>query len=284
MALRYDGVDLSHYQSGALDFEQAKAAGLRFVVHKATEGAYTTDALYDRRRRSVAYHRLPFGAYHFARPGVGDAVAEADHFLKWASPREGDLFPTLDLEDAGGLGRSALTRWAGQWIARVRATTNSPVIVYTPFDLDDDFGCPLWVARYSNDNLPPRVPAPWTDYTIWQFTNGKFGYPRACPGIGAVDLDYLNTNNPDRLLPLLLIGGPPEEPMPTVPEIVAGLMKHDLGGLTVAQALRRSAKSEAALAAILARLPAEPTAPLTVAEVTEAVKAGLREVLGSLDQ
>jgi hypothetical protein len=47
-----DGVDLSHWQSGAIDFGRAKAAGVQFVYHKATEGLTVKDAKYASRRKA----------------------------------------------------------------------------------------------------------------------------------------------------------------------------------------------------------------------------------------
>jgi hypothetical protein len=78
-------------------------------------------------------------------------------------------------------------------------------IIYTPFDLDDAFGCKLWVARYSNDFREPRIPAPWTRAAIWQHSDGKVGPIRNVPGFGAVDV---NAMHPDLPLSALRVSRP----------------------------------------------------------------------------
>jgi hypothetical protein len=90
MAARIDGVDLSHWQSGSLDFGKAKAAGARWIYHKATEGwgaRGAVDSAYNTRRVEVHKAGLPFGAYHFARPRLSNGRAQAVFFLATAKPR-----------------------------------------------------------------------------------------------------------------------------------------------------------------------------------------------------
>lgn len=306
--VRTDGADLSHWQDGALDFVLAKKADLRFVYHKATEGTNYVDPNYLKRRHPVAAAGLPYGAYHFARLGQSDGAAQARFFLSQAKPLQGDMIPMLDLEVADGRTAKQLTDWAGDFITTVRKATGSDVIVYTPFDLLDDFDCPLWVARYSNTNALPRIPKPWSKATIWQFTDGLYGTPTSHPGLGKVDLNYLMTDDPASALEDLRIGFS----MPTmdqlkadlVPAVVEALMHRNLfadGSLTVASALRQGSKADEALAAlnglsaavakaVVAALPPASTAPacacptLTPDAVRQAVEAGLRSVLGSLDK
>jgi lysozyme len=190
-ALRVDGVDISHHNPQPVDFAAAKRAGVKWIYHKATEGSTVTDANLTRRGQEAMLAGIPFGTYHFARPDGGDAAAEARHYLSVAKPGEGDLRPMLDLEDDGGLSRSALTRWVGEWVAIVEKATGGKPIIYTPFDLDDTFGCLLWVARYHPDNAAPRVPAPWKAWDIRQFSNGVVGRPSSVAGFGHVDLNTM---------------------------------------------------------------------------------------------
>jgi GH25 family lysozyme M1 (1,4-beta-N-acetylmuramidase) len=208
-ALRVDGVDISHHQAGTLSFVAAKAAGVQWMYHKATEGAGSAadDSRHNRRRAKARNAGLPFGAYHFARPDGTDAVAEADHFLSVAKPSPGDMRPMLDLEDRGGLSRAQLTAWVGAWVAVVKKATKAEPFIYTQFDLDKNFNCPLWVARYNNQNASPRVPAPWDTYTIWQFSDGEFGVPKSVAGFGNVDLNTMN-GDPARLTSIFTLPVP----------------------------------------------------------------------------
>ncbi len=217
---RVDGVDLSHHNRGVTRtaLTQAAAAGVRFVYHKATEGHGFVDEQYRTRRRLAAAVGLPFGAYHFARPGRSTGQVQARHLLDVATPRPGDLVPVLDLEDDGGLGRRALTAWVRAFVGEVRDRTGARPLVYTPFDLDDSCGCGLWVARYNDAMRPPRVPAPWTAYDVWQFSDGRFGRPAGVPGLGRVDLDTL-AGDPAAALARLLLPGEQAGPAVSVPAV-----------------------------------------------------------------
>jgi GH25 family lysozyme M1 (1,4-beta-N-acetylmuramidase) len=196
-----DGVDISHHQSGRIDLAAARAAGLRWWYVKATEGTTFKDPTHRRRVRQGRSAGLPVGAYHFARPGDGDAVAEARFFLKNIELRAGDMVPMLDLEDIGDLTLSQLTTWTGAWVRTVtqelrrKGLAGKPVI-YTPFHLEKGFGCLLWVARYSDDFRPPVIPRPWRRAAIWQHSNGKFGPVKSVPGIGHVDVNALHPDLP----------------------------------------------------------------------------------------
>lgn len=193
-ARRVDGVDISHYQAGALDLAAAKRAGVRWLFHKATEGTSYKDPGYGQRRAQAKAAGLPFGAYHFARPsgGAADGIAEAKFFLSYAKPVPGDMRPMLDLEVNGGLGQSALTAWVGAFVGEVHRVTGQAPFIYTHFNLDRHFDCPLWVARYSNANAAPVVPKPWASWAVWQFSNGVYGAPTSVPGLGHVDLNTMN--------------------------------------------------------------------------------------------
>lgn len=190
---RVDGVDLSHFQDGALNFAKFKAAGGKFVIHKATESLSFVDPNYANRRGQVAKAGLRFGAYHFARPSSSTGTAQAKAFLAAAQPHKGDLRPVLDLEDRGGLSIHDLTEWVQDFNAEVKRQVGDAIILYTPFPLGDVVASlPLWVARYSDSNLAPNLPHPFAKYTIWQFSDGKFGTPNAAVGIGHCDLDTLH--------------------------------------------------------------------------------------------
>jgi GH25 family lysozyme M1 (1,4-beta-N-acetylmuramidase) len=99
------------------------------------------------------------------------------------------------------LSREQLTRWVGVWVTTVRGElakrglVASPII-YTSFDLDDAFGCRLWVARYSDDYREPRIPKPWTRAAIWQHSDGKVGPIRSVPGFGPVDVNAMHPDLP----------------------------------------------------------------------------------------
>lgn len=187
MSLRVDGVDISHHQGGSIDYTAAKRAGVRWLYHKATEGATYVDPNYTRRRTEAKAAGIPFGAYHFARAEVGDAETEARAFLDVAKPRIGDLRPVLDLETTEGLTIAQRRTWAETWIKVVTAATGVKPIVYTPYDLGAAVqGCLIWRPRYGDGNVQPVLA-----WDIWQFSNGVYGKPDQVAGFGHVDLNVM---------------------------------------------------------------------------------------------
>lgn len=193
---RIDGVDISHFQSGNIDFRKAKEAGVKFVYHKATEGTTYRDDLYTRRRAECLKAGIPFGAYHFARPDGNDAVEEAAAFLNYARPKPGDLIPCLDFEVTFRDGEA----WCKKFMAEVERVTGNKGIHYGPSDFGDDYPYARWVPRYNNSNTPPTV-----KWDMWQFSNGVYGVPNRVEGMGNVDL---NTFAPNFGISKLLFRGP----------------------------------------------------------------------------
>lgn len=193
--LRIDGIDISHHQSGGIDWATAKRAGVRFVYHKATEGTSYRDSLYSRRRAECKAADLPFGGYHFARPEGSDAVSEARAFIEYAQPEPGDLKPALDLETNDGAVN--LVQWASEFVTEVERLGFEPII-YTPYDLGELRSYVTWRPRYNNSNTPPTL-----TWDIWQFSDGVYGVPNYVPGVGHVDI---NTFSPEMNVSDLLIG------------------------------------------------------------------------------
>lgn len=191
-ALRVDGVDLSRYQTYKINWDTAKAEGLKWVYHKITEGnSMVWQAQYDKRRAEAAAAGVPFGAYHFARaqkPLKSDGISEAKHFLLKAQIKPGDLQPVLDIETTEGLTNEQLRAWTEGFIEECRRQGFNP-IVYTNFDLGSATnGCLIWRARYNNANKSPLLGG----WDIWQFSNGVHGTPKRFAGFpGPTDLNVM---------------------------------------------------------------------------------------------
>lgn len=234
---RRDAVDLSHHNVGVTlsTLRQAKQGGVRFVLHKATEGFGFVDSQYQARRRLSDLLELPFGGYHFAKPRVSGGRQQARHYLSVAQPRPGDVGPALDLEDPNniaGLSRAQVTDWVHDFIDECqRELGTSTGLLYTQFDLEDDFGWHLWAARYNDAMRPPRVPTPWSAWTIWQFTNGQAGIPRDTPGLGTIDASTL-AGDPTTVLPSLTI---PEDDM--TPDQLFEALESDRGQAAIRKAV-----------------------------------------------
>ena len=94
-----DGVDVSHWQ-GTISWSKVKAAGMQFAFMKATESTTYTDSQLATNWAGVQAVGMYRGAYHFARPKVGTAPAQARYFVSRVGSFQGagTLPPVLDLE------------------------------------------------------------------------------------------------------------------------------------------------------------------------------------------
>jgi GH25 family lysozyme M1 (1,4-beta-N-acetylmuramidase) len=194
-----EGIDISHWQ-GVIDWTKVAAAGKKFAFMKASEDIDFVDNTYVTNRAQAHAVGLYVGAYHFAQPstGVGDAIAEADHFIDTAAPAKGDLIPVLDLERSGSLSQTALTAWVQAFLGRVYERIGVRAAIYvspnfwrtymgdtTWFGLNGyDI---LWVAHWTAGVAPSVPGGNWAGdgWTFWQYTSDG-----SVPGIsGRVDLN-----------------------------------------------------------------------------------------------
>ena len=201
-----DGVDVSHWQGGpgearpAIQWSKVAAAGKQFAYIKATQDTNFLDSQYATNRDQAQANGLLTGPYHFAKPGGASAVAQADYFVDHIQPIAGQLPAALDLEDAGGLGKTALRAWTKDFLARLIERTGSAVFYISPYFYTTklgnnwtwpaDNGVILWIAHWTTA-AAPTVPANnWqgNGWTFWQTTSDG-----SVPGIsGRVDLDRFN--------------------------------------------------------------------------------------------
>lgn len=185
------GIDVSHYQ-GRIVWPDVKAAGIKFVYLKATDGISYTDPLYAHNTAALESLDMPFGAYHFFEPrDTGER--QARHFLKQVNVNKGSLPPALDVETSAGKKPEEIQAQVKQWLLIVEKETGCKPIIYTYRDfweknLGDDFAeYPLWLAEYSDH---PRLPKDVSSWLLWQHSSkGKV------PGIEtSVDLDVFAAN------------------------------------------------------------------------------------------
>ena len=202
-------VDLSSNQS-LPNFRKMRAAGCDGVLIKLTEGAtYNSDwDVYTEWAPRARLAGLRVGAYHYAQPSGGDAIAEARNFSESLMGLGGiqrrDFRPALDFEEnPGNLSGAALVKWARDWNRVVWERTGTCPLFYSyPFFIasmraETPIGCGLWLASWGvNDGQrwPYAVPRPWKKAVLHQYTsNGNI------EGVlGRVDLNYA-----EKLRPLL---------------------------------------------------------------------------------
>jgi lysozyme len=206
-AQQIHGVDISHHQSGKIDWALLKRAGVLWMYHKCTEGQSFRDPNYNNRRAEAKKNGMPFGAYHFASPSmsIADAISEARFFVNAANPEPGDLKPALDLEVDDGVTQQGLRDWADAFCKEVARMTGVKPIIYTPYTLSKTLEeeSIFWVPRYNNSNVPPT-----RSWDVWQFSNGVFGVPNSVPGLGHVDLNTSKVPLSKLLIPKLVAQTP----------------------------------------------------------------------------
>lgn len=164
------------------------------VYLKATEGATYIDPTCAGRRKRARECGLRVGLYHFARPGGGDAKAEAKKFCEVLGKLgRTDMRPALDFEDDTA---SATEAWAHEFSHEVQRRLGVFPLFYSYHafvasrKFKEPVGDGLWLASYGKDDgkeHPYKVPAPWEKAVMHQFTsNGRV------PGVaGPCDVSYV---------------------------------------------------------------------------------------------
>ena len=147
-------------------FDQVKEAGVRAVIHKASEGT-NPDNRYTARRKIFTDLGLKYGAYHFFH---GDGIKEADFFLNVAEPDK-DLVLALDWENTA---HTPNAKQARAFLERIEEKLGRKAVIYSGnvakekiIGKDTFFGSHLlWLAQYANHW---KVQESWTKPWLWQY-------------------------------------------------------------------------------------------------------------------
>lgn len=196
-------IDLSHHNGTRLDFKAAYTDGIRWVIHKATQGVRFVDPNYLRNREAATAAGLHWGAYHFATGD--DPEQQVIHFLTTVGDVRGMLL-ALDLETNPAGSSMSLTQ-ARQFVLAMQNRTGRWPLLYSGVDIKRMLGnqrdpilanCGLWLAQYGPK---PVWPANWEHWTLWQYTDGTFGpEPHRVKGIGGCDRSWLREEDVRRVL------------------------------------------------------------------------------------
>ena len=194
-----EGIDVSYWQRQPR-WAAVKSAGVRFVIARATVNNSGQDAEYARNRTLMRKKGIPFSAYHHAQPDatIGDAIAEADHFVDVAGLNGKNLLPALDLKTHGDLSVEQLQEWVRTWLARVEERLGVKSMIYAPTPLWVDWmGNTTWFADNGYrfwardwDVASPTVPGDdWGGHgwTFWQYGKAPVSGIR-----GKVDVNHFN--------------------------------------------------------------------------------------------
>ncbi len=187
-----DGVDLSNWQGGAVNFEQIKQAGKHFVFVKSSEGATVVDPDHARNVQQARAAGLAVGSYHFYESD-DTPQAQFRNFSAQLSLKPGDLPPVVDIERLSkGDSVQALIPALQQFLGLLEQQHGVKPILYSGEHFANEYlsvfgDYPLWLALY-RDEASPQLPKGWTRWTFWQHSqNGTVaGVP------GPVDLNRFN--------------------------------------------------------------------------------------------
>lgn len=182
------GVDVSSFQ-GPPGTWHAEAGAARWVGIKITElqpnlryvnPDAAADWAYVGKRKALG--RI---AYLFGHPSV--SAAESVAFFT-SEVKSLGLLDTdgimLDLETTDGLGPAAVSAWAVEVMASLHTSFKRMPILYTFLSFGQEGNTaglgkyPLWISDPSSPEGHPRIPPPWTTWTIHQYSTS-----------GAIDRD-----------------------------------------------------------------------------------------------
>ncbi len=170
------GIDVSYYQE-AIDWRRVRKSGVLFAFIRVSDGTTVADPRFTTNWADAKRAQVMRGAYQFFRPAQS-AIEQADLLIAAIQRDRGELPPVIDVETSGGVPAAQLVAAVTVWLDRVRTKLGVEPILYTAPLLWGDFArdapeplraTPLWVAHYTSGC--PLVPAPWTAWTFWQYSD-----------------------------------------------------------------------------------------------------------------
>ncbi|WP_299193964.1 glycoside hydrolase family 25 protein [uncultured Erythrobacter sp.] len=181
-------IDVYH-ETDITDWNAIFGSGIRAVIHKATEGLYFKDGTFIARQGAAKAAGLMWGSYHFLTPQNG--IEQANYYLDFAKPDQDELV-AVDVEREG-TAFDVLCDFVNQIhskLGRYPVVYGSNVLrsltAGHPGDSSVLHNCPLWIADYGSDS--PQLPAPWSFWTLWQYTDGT----NSAPGFGSDSVPGIN--------------------------------------------------------------------------------------------
>lgn len=201
------GLDISSIQ-GNVDFAAVAATGIQFIICRCGVGNGGKDSNYDKNIAAATAAGLKVAAYHFIYPlppnpsqPLHDPVKQAKLHAGWAGSTSTVSVICCDLEWPApqdwakwGCTAAQITQWAVTYLQAYEVATGIRPVVYTyPYfakalNLPQSFGQDylLWLASYEPK---PAIPAPWSDWVIWQDTGGTGPNAGHLPNGALVDTD-----------------------------------------------------------------------------------------------
>jgi lysozyme len=192
------GNDISAWQdayetAGKVNFAKMALAGSRFCFMRAMFGLMTDHDFEDFWRDAKG--KVARGAYYFPLT-TSSIVDQTQQFCNMLKTDKGELPPVIDIErykgtvPGGGQIETAINIivdtlhidpiiYTGYYMWRDEVTGSSNPI-FAKYD--------LWIAAYS---AKPMIPAPWTDWKFWQYTDKGPGLKYGVESLN-IDMDWFN--------------------------------------------------------------------------------------------
>ena len=196
------GIDVSRYQ-GTINWDTAKAEGVKFAFMKLTEGTATQNTIKDpqfnRNWSESKAKGIYRGAYHFYNAWL-DPVQQADWFCD-NLPEDWDFPPVADIEDRRGASATENIDIL-KFLERIEQRIGVKPIVYTsPGYWNSIVGnhswasnYDLWVAHWQVVN--PQLPLGWNTWAFWQY-DVIYGGQRYGVQSERLDVDLFNGTEAD---------------------------------------------------------------------------------------
>jgi lysozyme len=183
------------YQENKIDFDLAWQAGVRAIIHKASEGSNHSDQQYATRKEAALKRGFLWGAYHLS--SHEDVEGQFKHFLSVEDGSNPNVLLALDWEKSADEGIMSLDQvreyvrlFSERFPNRYPILYGGWILRETPAVLNGDpilAKCPLWYQRYKS--TPAGIPTKtWPHYTFWQFDNEqKINGASTVPGLDGED-------------------------------------------------------------------------------------------------
>lgn len=169
-----DSIPTKRYSDDLLVFQQINMGGYPFLIHKATQGIDFIDPRLLGRMMYAGQAGLDLGIYHYM--DMSPVAAQVAYFLmayrKVSEYAGGKFVLALDFEYTQGMADAASTMFADDFVQAIHAATGIWPLLYTGrWDVLPQVkgsclaACPLWLAEYGDNPVPPKG---WANFTWWQ--------------------------------------------------------------------------------------------------------------------
>ena len=170
---QYDGIDISRWQGGSIDFARVKEAGYGIVYIRAGGGGDYTDPDFERNYTEAKAAGMQIGFYYYVdAENETEAGEQAAHFASLVRDKEPDCRPAMEFV-IDGLDNATVNRLALAFLQRAEELSGFAMCVYTnAYNAGNVYSgaitaYPLWIAEYDVER--PSDIGTWTAWAGWQY-------------------------------------------------------------------------------------------------------------------